>query len=604
MLTVAVTLSLTANVVFAQTPQQAGVISGVITSGCEPVIGAVVAVKGTTIGTITDLDGQYTIQAGSNDILVFSSLGYTTQEIPVGEKTRIDVLLQDSFVSLETVVVVGYGTRKKSDLTGAVNVIGEQTIRNTPAANIGMALQGAGAGLNIVRSGGSNHPAHTPEIRIRGARSIAAGNDPLLIVDGIPFDLDMMNNISPEDITSVSVLKDASSTAIYGSRGANGVILITTKRGMESSKAVVSYNGYVGFSKPLGYYDVMNAEEYMQLRKWSMYNRYKNAENYTGLDDPRVLQKVFEGGLDGEIEGYERGVDTDWQRELYDRDPLVTNHQISLAGGNKNTQYAASLGYYESTGIYELQGMERTTLKMTVDHTINKYIKLGLSSLNTYYISRGESMNPMSDALRLSPLLSTHLDDGSIREKVHPNDQMSNPLMDLREGAIQDDRKRLSTFTTAYVEVDFTHGFKYRLNAGMQLSSTTLQRYYQQGTTKRRQAANQGSNESTSVKDYTIENLLTYDKKVGKHTFNGMAMFSAEERVSQKFAMEYENVPTNQVGYYNPGTAENHKGSGSFNKWSMLSYMGRLNYDYDQRYYLTATFRADGSSRLAEGNKW
>ncbi|MCD7930777.1 MAG: TonB-dependent receptor [Tannerellaceae bacterium] len=603
MLTVTVALTLTASVLSAQTNQHTGSISGIVTSDGEPVIGAVVAVKGSTTGTITDLDGVYTINASGSDILVYSSLGYTTQEIPVNGRTKIDVVLADSFVSLETVVVVGYGTRKKSDLTGAVSIMGEQTIRTTPAANVAMALQGAGAGVNIQRSNGSNHPAHTPQIRIRGSRSIAAGNDPLLVVDGIPYDVAMMNNISLDDISSVTILKDASSTAIYGSRGANGVILITTKRGMESTKAVVSYNGYVGFSKPLGFYDVMNAEEYTQLRKWATYNRFKNSDGYTGVDDPRVMERAFLGGIEGEYEGYESGVDTDWQRELY-KNPLVTNHQVSLAGGSKNTLYAASLGYYDATGVYDLQGMERTTLKLSVDHTINRHIKLGLNTLNTYYISRGEEMNPIGDAIRLSPLLSTHLEDGSIREKVHPNDLMSNPLMDLREDAIRDDRKRLSTFTTAYLEVDFTHGFKYRLNAGMQLQSTTLQRYYQQGTTKRRQSSNYGENESISVKDYTIENLLTYDKKVGKHNFNAMAMFSAEERVEQKFKVEYENVPTNQVGYFNPGTAENHKGSGEYKNWSLLSYMGRLNYDFDQRYYLTATLRADGSSRLAEGNKW
>ncbi len=604
-LSVIIALSLMSHVIHAQTNLQAKItVSGSVTADGETVIGATVKVKGTPVGTITDIDGVYTIQAGHNDVLVFSFVGYVNQEIPVNGKTKIDVVLEENVVSLEGVVVIGYGTRKRSDLTGAVNVVGEQTIRNTPAANIAMALQGAGAGINIQRSGGSTHPGHTPEIRIRGTRSIAAGNDPLLVVDGIPFELDMMNNIASEDITSVTVLKDASSTAIYGSRGANGVILITTKRGAEAPKATVSYNGYIGFSKPLGFYDVMNSEEYMQLRKWSMYNRYKNAENYTGIDDPRVLQKVFEGGLTGEIEGYERGVDTDWQKELYNQNPLMTNHQIGISGGSQNTQYAGSLGYYSATGVYDLQSMERTTLKLSLDHAISKYLKVGLNTLNTYYISRGEDQNPMGDALSLSPLLSPYMDDGSIREKVHPNDLMSNPLMDLRPGAIQDDRKRLSTFTTGYLEVNFTHGFKYRLNAGIQLSQTTLQRYYQKGTTKRRQSSNYGFNKSASLMDYTLENLLTYDKKLDKHSFNVTGMFSAEERDAQDFELNYENVPTNEVGYYNPSTAENHKGNGSYSKWSMLSYMGRLNYDYAQRYYLTATLRADGSSRLARGNKW
>lgn len=566
--------------------------------------GISVSAEGTTSTVATSEDGSYSIAVKSDGTLIFQSVGFVRKEEAVRNRYVIDITLDQEISDLDEVVVVGYGTVKKSDLTGAVNVIDEQTIRNTPAANIAMALQGAGSGVNIQRSGGSTHPGHTPEIRIRGTRSIAAGNDPLLVVDGIPYDLGMMNNIAPEDITSVTVLKDASSTAIYGSRGANGVILMTTKRGAEAAKTTVTYNGYLGINKPLGFYDLMNSDEYMELRKWAMYNRYKNSDGYTGIDDPRVLEKVFEGGLDGETEGYENGVYTDWQKELYDKDPAITNHQIGIVGGSKNTQYAASLGYYKATGIYDLQSMERTTQKLSVDHTIKEYLKLGINTLNTYYISRGESLNPMGDALRLSPLLTPLMDDGSIREKVHTNDLMSNPLMDLREGAIQDDRKRLTTFTTGYLEADLTHGFKYRLNAGVQLSQTTLQRYYQQGTSQRRQSSNYGYNQSASLIDYTIENLLTYDKKVYKHNFNVTTLFSAGERESQNFDLNYENVPTNQVGYYNPGTAENHKGGGNYSKWSMLSYMGRLNYDYDQRYYLTTTLRADGSSRLAKGNKW
>lgn len=601
----AVAFSLTALVTNAQTNQQAKLtITGTITAGGESVIGATVLVKGTSVGTITDVDGAYTISAGNSDVLIFSSVGYTTQEIAVNGRTRINVVLVDDVVTLDQVVVVGYGTRKKSDLTGAVNVVGESTIRQTPAANIAMALQGAGAGVNIQRSGGSTHPGHTPEIRIRGDRSIAANNDPLLVVDGIPYDLEQMNNIAPDDITSVTVLKDASSTAIYGSRGANGVILVTTKRGAEAAKATVSYSGYIGISKPLDFYDVMDSDDYMILRKWATYNRYKNSDGYTGIDDPRIIDKIFEGGMDGEFEGWQNGVSTDWQKELYKNDPITTNHQLSIVGGTKKTQYAASLGYYQATGVYDLQSVDRVTAKLSLDHTVNNWLKVGINSLNTYYISRGEDLKPMSDALRLSPLLTPYLADGSIREKVQTNDLMSNPLMDLRPGAVQDDRKRLSTFTTGYLEVDFTHGFKYRMNAGAQISYTTQQRYYQQGTSKRKNSSNYGFNKSETIIDWTLEHLLTYDKTLGKHTFNVTGMFSAEEREASDFNMNYENVPTNEVGYYGPKTGENHKGDGAFKKWSLLSYMGRLNYDYNQRYYVTATLRADGSSRLAKGNKW
>src|SRR5690606_30046693 len=231
-----------------------------------PLAGVSVSVVGTASTVATSENGSYHILAKPDATLVFYSVGLQREEESIRGRSVIDITLEQEISDLDEVVVVGYGTVKKSDLTGAVNVISEQTIRNTPAANIGMALQGAGAGVNIQRSGGSTHPGHTPEIRIRGTRSIAAGNDPLLVVDGIPYDLGMMNNIAPDDITSVTVLKDASSTAIYGSRGANGVILMTTKRGAESAKATVTYSGYLGINKPLGFYDLMNSEEYMELR--------------------------------------------------------------------------------------------------------------------------------------------------------------------------------------------------------------------------------------------------------------------------------------------------------------------------------------------------
>src|SRR5690606_5417771 len=252
---------------------QQHIVTGTLRDASGNVLtGVSVSVAGTASTVATAENGSYQILAKPDATLVFYSVGFQRKEESIRGRSVIDITLEQELSDLDEVVVVGYGTVKKSDLTGAVNVISEQTIRNTPAANIGMALQGAGAGVNIQRSGGSTHPGHTPEIRIRGTRSIAAGNDPLLVVDGIPYDLGMMNNIAPDDITSVTVLKDASSTAIYGSRGANGVILMTTKRGAEAAKATVTYSGYLGINKPLGFYDLMNADEYMELRKWAMYN--------------------------------------------------------------------------------------------------------------------------------------------------------------------------------------------------------------------------------------------------------------------------------------------------------------------------------------------
>jgi TonB-dependent SusC/RagA subfamily outer membrane receptor len=311
-------------------------VTGRVTGGNEPQIGVTVIVKGTQKGTVTDSDGRFSIQGVSpEDVLVFSSVGMTPQEIAVADRITIDVEMEDDTKFLDEVVVVGYGTRRRADLTGSMAVIGEDNIRKTQAANIGMALQGMGAGVEISRSGSSTHPAHTPEIRVRGARSLSAGNDPLWVVDGIPYDVSLMNNISQDDIASVTVLKDASSTAIYGARGANGVILITTTRGFKGSAPKVSYSGYAGFSKALGEYDMMDAAEYMEMRKWAIWNRFPG--EYENFDDPALIDKVFEMGMPAEIEGYENGTDVNWQREIFQKTPVLTNHSVNITGGTQTT---------------------------------------------------------------------------------------------------------------------------------------------------------------------------------------------------------------------------------------------------------------------------
>ncbi|MCD7900398.1 MAG: TonB-dependent receptor [Bacteroides sp.] len=591
-----------------QTPgNQQRTIIGIVSENGEPLIGATVRVKETSEGTITDIDGNFTLKAAPGSTLVISYIGYITQEVKVGKQTAYSIELKSDTQTIDEVVVVGYGSLKKSDITGSMNVVGEKSLRQIPSANIASALQGMGSGVDIQKSNGSTHPSSVPTIRIRGERSLTGGNDPLIIVDGIPFDADMLNDISPDDIVSVSVLKDASSTAIYGSRGSNGVLLITTSRGSKEQKATVRYNGYYGFNKALGKYDMMNSEELTQMRKWAKYNGMSEG-TYTGIDDPTLMDEgqnsIFQGLLADERTGYYNGTNVDWQDLMYQSTSTMTNHQLSLSGGGKTNQYAVSLGYYKATGIYDLHSLERYTVKLSFDQWIGKYVKVGISSMNTFTKSKGEDVNPMDQALRMSPMLSPYLENGELRKTVHTTNQMMNPLADLVPGAIQDMNTRWTTFTTGYLEVDFTHGFKYKLNAGIQLSPSTRQKYYASGTTKQKTGASWAMNQSTDIYDYTIENLLTYDKKFKKHSINATAMFSTEEKKHQWFQLDYTDIPSDQVGYYGPKTGQNHKGDGSYSKWNLLSYMGRINYVYDDKYLVTATIRSDGSSRLAKGNKW
>jgi TonB-dependent SusC/RagA subfamily outer membrane receptor len=283
-------------------------ISGTVQDGSTPVIGATIKVKGTNNGTITDLDGKYSLKVRVGDILVCSSVGYKNQyfEVKPGQSTY-NITLEEDVEVLSEVVVVGYGVQKKSDITGAMVNVSNKSLKQAPVANVAAALQGLAAGVDIQMAGGSTHPGAVPQIRIRGERSINAGNDALIVLDGIPFSGNL-NDISNEDIESISILKDASATAIYGSRGANGVILIMTKKGAKG-KPKISYNGYYGVVKAINKYNVMNSEEFIRFKQWAFYNA--NTDKYTGPDDPEIMQinRVFKDQT--EMEGYYAGNNTD-----------------------------------------------------------------------------------------------------------------------------------------------------------------------------------------------------------------------------------------------------------------------------------------------------
>lgn len=587
-----------ADAVLLQTVTIKGKVTGV--SSGEPVPGATVLVKGTTNGTSTDENGNFKLEIpNANGIIIVSSVGYLSEEIEVAGRTNLEIKLVEDIQKLEEVVVVGYGTQKKSDITGSIATISEKSLRVIPAGNIASALQGMGAGVDIQKNGGNSHPGSTPVIRIRGERSLSGGNDPLIILDGIPYD-GSLNDVNPDDITSIQVLKDASSTAIYGARGSNGVLLIQTQRGKEQ-KATVNYNGYGGFNKPLGKYNMMNAEQFTQFKKWAKFNGMKEG-TYTGLDDPQLITDMFTDAT--EYTGYINGIDTDWQDLIY-KTSIVTNHQLGLSGGTSKTKYATSVGYYNSTGVYEKQGMERYTIKLSVDQQMGKYVKIGLNTLNSYTILTGLDVNPMSQALQATPLLSPYNDDGTLKGFLGNSQNVYNPLKDFQNGAILDDKIRFSTFTTGYLDIDFTHGFKYKLNTGIQLNPETHQKYYSKETTKQLGIRNWGYNNSTKGYNYTIENIFTYDKTIaGKHNINFTGLYSIQEFEKQWFSTQYNDVVIDNVGYYNPSLASNQTSDGWYEKSDMLSYMGRLNYNFKEKYLLTLTLRSDGSSRLAEGSKW
>ncbi|HEY6900188.1 MAG TPA: SusC/RagA family TonB-linked outer membrane protein, partial [Puia sp.] len=484
-------------------------VHGTVSSSGGPLEGVSILIRGTTQGTTTASDGSFRISVPGNSTLVVSHTGYETQELKVGHADRsFTINLKEKRNDLDQIVVVGYGTRRKSEVTGAIVSINAKAIQDVPSANLSQALQGQAAGIDITKSGGSSHPGQSPNILIRGSRSVKAGNGPLVVIDGIPFQ-GSINDINQDDVASVEVLKDASSTAIYGSRGANGVILVSTKRGRSNQRPTVSYNGYAGFTKWLGEFPMMNGPQYLELKKWATY--IGNPGVYTGPDDPNLINGSFIALAPEERASIAAGRSTDWQKLVY-RTGIMTDHQIGVQGGTENTQYAIGGGYYHELGVYPGQGFDRYSVKLSVDQRISDFLKLGLSSLNTFTNTIGESVNPMGQALRASPLVTPYDSTGKLINGFLPGsaNQVWNPLADFLPGASVEKRHRLGTFTTLYLEANLWKGLKYRFNGGAEIRSDVYGNFYARNTTNNLGVQSTAENATTETTSYTLENLLIY----------------------------------------------------------------------------------------------
>ena len=586
--------------------QSAVTVKGMITrQNGEPLAGVSVIVKGTDKGVATQNDGSFQIEASSNSTLVITYVGFIRQELKLSgtNYANLSVQMIEDRNELNQVVVVGYGTRKKSDVTGAIVSISEQAIKEIPAANLTQALQGQAAGIDIQKNGGNNKPGATPTILIRGSRSISATNEPLIVVDGVPFN-GSINDLNQDDVASVEILKDASATAIYGSRGANGVVLITTKRG-RTGKPVITYNAYVGIVQVQDQYPVMNTQEFSEFKKWALYNGRFTGNNRT-YSSPNDSALILQNFSPEELASMKSGRSTDWQKLIY-KDGIITNHQLGYSGGTDITQFALSAGYFKETGIYYGQAFERFSLKASVDQQFGKRVKVGISSLNTYTITDGEGANPLGQALRASPLVSPYNPDGTLLNDFVPGSasQVWNPLANfLVPGSVVQKRKRFGTFTTLYADINIIEGLKYRFNSGVELRSDIYGEFYAGKTTNNLGGLSTAQNRTNFRTNYTVENILTYDKVIAKrHKVNFTGLFSLQEQSTQGNEFRNNSIAADDLQYYNPTYGANLVGEGSEEKWDILSYMARLNYSYDDRYLLTLTMRTDASSRLAPGNK-
>jgi TonB-dependent starch-binding outer membrane protein SusC len=572
-------------------------VSGKVSNEAGLPIAASVIIKGTTTGTTTDANGNYTINAAVGAKLVISAAEYITQEFTVGKGNNITATLIRSDKALSEVVVVGYGTQRKKDVTGAVVSVGEKALREVPSANLQGALQGRAAGLEVQRVG--TRPGAGAVIRIRGERTINGSNDPLIILDGIPYEGGNLNDINPDEVASVDILKDASATAIYGSRGSNGVILITTKKG-KPGEAKLSYNGYAGNVSVRNKYNVLNAQEYAAMRDLG-----------NNASAPYMAE---------ELVAKAKGLSTDWQDLMY-KNGYVTDQNLSVSGGSAGgSTYSLGGGFYKETTVLPGQDFGRYSLRATIDTRVGKKFRLGLNTMNTLSITNGSQFNnPMFPIITLSPLMQPYDSLGNLVLSPTGNttDRVSqyNPLyLKSNNGQWVDKVRRLRTFNSLYGEYQIMKGLKYRLNIGLD--------YRQQENDQFRSSdkalapsyfrAKQGNTASVNNSEgwgYTLENILTYDKTIRKHKFTLTGLYSYQEDHSHNTSVSKDSIDEDFIQFYNLGQANASNNvkpivSGSESSFALESYMVRLNYSFNDKYLLTLTERIDGSSRLAPGNKY
>ncbi len=419
-------------------------VTGTITdTDGNPLPGVNVIENGTSNGVITNLEGKYSITVSSTDaVLVFSFIGYLSEEIPVGAQTTIDIALSESIEEMGEVVVVGYGVQRKEAVTGSVASMEGEVMRDVPAANITQSLKGRMPGVQMLST--SSKPGAEMQIRIRGTRSLSADNDPLVVLDGIPF-AGSLGDINPNDIKSVDILKDASATAIYGSRGANGVILLTTNKGRKGQKAIVSYNGYAGFKKAI-HYPMMESEEFIALRE--------EADRYQ---------------INGEDEFND--INTNWQ-DLFYRNAIVTSHDLSILGGTEKASYTFGVGYYLDQAVIPTSQYQRISMRAGLDQELGRFIKIGFTSNNNFNLTEGSQVE-MYGILSLTPIIDPYNHDGSFKRtvKMPADDSWIYPrdvLNDLGDRWL-DEKRAYGTYNNLYGELKIPgiEGLKYRINLGL-----------------------------------------------------------------------------------------------------------------------------------------
>lgn len=572
-------------------------VSGqVVDAAGAPLPGVTIIIDGTSVGTVTDINGNYSLNADPGTVLVFSFVGFENQKITVGNSDVINVRLVEDSQALDEFVVVGYGEVRKSDLTGAVGSVTAEAITRGNPVQAARALQGQVSGVNVNKI--NSRPGADFTIDIRGLQSIGFSNEPLVVIDGVMGG--RLNTLNPSDIESMDVLKDASATAIYGARGANGVIIITTKKGKEG-KTRVTYDGYTGVKVPNHLPDMMTAQEFYRA-----YNDVVKAEN----------PKANPVWTSTELANVEAGRSVDWVDEVT-APAAQMNHVVAISGGNEHTTLYFSTGYLSENGNLAHTGFERYNLKGSVDSKLSNLVKVGFNAYYTYSVQNLGSNEVTRNAFRarptgsifysdvLDPAQSSDRDvDGYAFWMGIKDNQVQNPILEAGKDAMQQETRVSSFLGNAYVELTPFKGFSVRSSLSTSVLSNREGRFRnadQKGRLNRLPDALVRNNLNAS---YTLDNIANYKLATNRHELNVTAVQSAFLERFENYSIDVENLPYNS-SWYALNTASIIRGvSSRLTERSILSYMGRVNYIYNDKYLFTVTGRYDGSSVLAQGNKW
>ncbi|WP_455666555.1 SusC/RagA family TonB-linked outer membrane protein [Phocaeicola sp.] len=595
----------------------------------EPLIGVNILIKGTTNGTITDINGTYEINASSDATLLFTYIGYTDKEVQVKKQSVINVIMKDDSQSLEEVVVVGYGTVKKRDLTGSVSSIGSDKLKERSFGNALQSMAGQVSGVQITQTQGA--PGMAPTIKVRGSSSINAGTSPLYVIDGIPledntvsdgsngsssnmsFNRNPLNNINPNDIESIEILKDASSAAIYGSRGANGVVLVTTKQG-KAGKTKVDASYEFGISRVNRRIDVMDAKEWIDFETAARNNTWattlKNNPNAVrGMDtvipeefsDPEWLARIGNG--------------TDWQDVLF-RTAFTHNAQVSASGGSEKTQFMFSAGYLTQEGVVDQNNYDRLSIRSNINHKFNDRLsaglKIGLTRTNDSSYGTAGKSDAVSLAVQSDPIFPLRVETGSLGFKdpesiwntfVKYGFQLWHPYSLTREMS-----KKKTTdmvLVNSFIDYKILDGLNFKMSFNANTEDSHYKSYWNAGQDWGYSGwvdaeANFVTMRSTN---WVWENTLNYNKTFNNdHSVTGLVGYTMQEQTLEYSEMTGGSFPNDLVHTINAGKVT--RGSTSETEWALISFLARATYSYKGKYLASAALRTDGCSRFGKNNRW